>query len=317
MTRRTVIEPEGAPMRRVLALLVVTATLTLVSPAAAAPPSRVILLPGAVSAEGVTAVSGTTFYAGDLFGGDIFLGDVRRGEAELFIDVPAGTQTVGMDLAPRHDLLFVAGGPVNAAGPGKAYVYDTRTRALVADYTVGSLINDVTVTPHGAWFTDSLQPKLYFVPIVRGAPGPVRTLDLTGPAAGDPGAFFVNGITATPSGRTLLVAPAGTLCTIDPRTGASELVAGVSVPSADGLVLEGRHLWAVQLDNEVSRWRLSADLTSGTKVGSIKDSRFALPVTAAKLGNKLAVVNSHLDTGFPPTHPTYEVVVVDAWRGGR
>lgn len=305
-------------MRRILAVPLVAATLAVASavPAAAATSTRVIVLPGAISAEGITAGRGGTFYAGDMLGGDIFRGDVLRGTAERFIDVPDGTETVGMDLDRRHDLLFVAGGPILSGGSGKAYVYSTRTRALVASYDIGvpgtSLINDVTVTPFGAWFTDSLQPKLYFVPIVRGVPGPLRTLELTGPAAGAPGAFFVNGITSTPSGRTLLVAPGGRLCTIDPVTGASRLVEGVEVPGADGLVLDGRRLWAVEFGNRVSRWRLSGDLSSGTPDGAITDPRFAEPVTAARFGDRLAVVNSHLSTGFPPNNPTYEVVVVPA-----
>lgn len=306
-------------MRRFFAVSMVSMTLVLglVTPAAAV--SRAIVLPGAISAEGITAGRGSTFYAGDLFGGDIFRGDIRRGTAERFIDVPDGTQSVGMDLHLRHDLLFVAGGPITVSGPagsGKAYVYNTRTRAMVASYTLGapgtSIVNGVTVTPAGAWFTDSLQPKLYFVPIVAGKPGPLRTLELTGPAAGAPGTFFINDITSTPSGRTLLVAPGGKLCTIDPFTGTSRVVDGVEIPFADGLVLDGRRLWAVQLGNVVSRWRLSDDLSSGTSDGEITDPLFAEPVTAAKFGHRLAVVNSHLGTGFPPTNPTYEVVVVEA-----
>jgi sugar lactone lactonase YvrE len=301
-------------MRGIPLVLVAVSTFVLgsVVPASAAPP-REIVLPGATSAEGITAGSGTTFYAGDLFGGDIFRGDLRRGTASLFIDVPEGTRSVGMDLDARHGLLFVAG------WPGKAYVYDVRTRELVADYDLGdpqtSFINGVTVTPHGAWFTDSLQPRLYFVPIRHGKPGPARTLDLTGPAAGPPGTFTINDITSTPSGRTLLVAPAtmGKLCRVDPATGASEVVAGVDIPNADGLVLDGRRLWAVQTTrNEISRWRLSDDLSSGTREKVITDPRFHVPVTAARFGDRLAVVNSHLDTGFPPNHPTYEVLVLRA-----
>lgn len=307
-------------MRRILALPVLaTLVLGLVAPAAAASPTRVIVLPGATSAEGITAGRGNTFYAADLFGGDIYRGDIRRGTAKKFIDVPTGTTSVGMDLDLRHDLLFVAGGPVLPdGGPGKAYVYDVRTRALVASYEFGdpntSLINGVTLTPSGAWFTDSLQPKLYFVPLVHGVPGPARTLDLTGPAAGPPGMFTINDITSTPSGDTLFVAPdpLGKLCTIDPRTGASKVVKGVAVPKVDGLVLDGRQLWAVHFDDRVTRWRLSGDLTSGKLVKEIKDPQFAEPVEAAKFGDRLAVVNSHLLTGFPPTNPTYEVVVVHA-----
>jgi hypothetical protein len=35
------------------------------------------------------------------------------------------------------------------------------------------------------------------------------------------------------------------LYTVDPATGASATIAGVSVPNVDGLVLAGRQLWAV------------------------------------------------------------------------
>lgn len=304
-------------MRKILALPLVALSVVL-SPAtpvaAAPPPTTVIVLPGASSVEGIAAGEGSTFYAGDLFGGDIFRGDIRRGTAERFIDAPDGTQTVGMKVDVRHGLLFVAG------GPGKAYIYSTRTGATVATYNLGepatSIINDVTLTPFGAWFTDSLQPRLYFVPVLFGVPGPARTLELSGPAADPSGKFNINGITSTPSGGTLLVAPMllGKLCTINPITGASKVVEGVEVPNTDGLVLDGRRLWAVQtfFQNKVSRWRLSGDLTSGTSDGEIMDPAFRIPLTAAKFGNRLAVTNSHFDTGVPPRHPTYEVLVVGA-----
>jgi sugar lactone lactonase YvrE len=298
-------------MRKFFVLPLVALSLTLASPAAAAPATQVIVLPGATSAEGVAAGDGSTFYAGDLNRGDIFRGDVRKGTAELFIDAPDGAMAVGMAVNRWHDLLFVAGGTT-----GKAYVYSTRSGETVATYDMGdpatTLVNDVTVTPFGAWFTDSLQPKLYFVPLVFGRPGPLRTLELTGPAAGPSGEFHLNGIASTPAGDTLLVAPTwlGKVCTIDPVTGVSEVVAGIDVPMADGLVLEGRRLWVVQtFHNVVSRWRLDGDFSQGTTDGVIADPNFRVPLTAAKFGNRLAVVNGHLDTG---SSPTYEVVVVRA-----
>lgn len=295
-------------MRKLLAVPLVALSLVLAVPAAAAPATQVIVLPGASSAEGVAVGRGGTFYAGDLNRGDIFRGDLRQGTAELFIDAPDGAQAVGMKV--RHNLLFVAG------GPGRAYVYDTRTGATVATYDVGdpatTLVNDVTVTPFGAWFTDSLQPKLYFVPVVHGKPGPMRTLDLSGPAVGPSGQFHLNGIASTPLGDTLLVTATlvGKLYKVNPFTGASEEVEGVDVPWADGIVLDGRRLWVVQVfENKVSRWQLDGDLGQGTADGVITDPAFHAPVTAARFGDRLAVVNSHLDTG---SSPTYEVVVVNA-----
>jgi hypothetical protein len=296
-------------MRTILTLAVVTLSLTLVPAEAAASPTQVIILPGASSAEGITAGKGTTFYAGDLARGDIFTGDVRRGTAELLIDAPDdGRPAVGMAADTRNDLLFVAGG-----GAAQAYVYNTRTRTPVATYDLGdpatTMVNDAVVTPAGAWFTDSSGPRLYFVPIVCGTPGPARTLELTGPAAvvSERG---LNGIEAT--GQTLVVSHSslGALFTVDPSTGSSAEIAGVDVPSADGIVLAGRQIWVVQsFFNQITEWRLSADLSSGTQVEVLTDPMYGIPTTAARFGSRLAAVNSHFDTG---TSPTYEVVVRDA-----
>jgi len=271
---------------------------------------KVIVLPGASSAEGIAAGKGSTFYAGDLFRGDIFRGDIRTGTAKLIIDAPDGRMAVGMKADVRHDLLFVAGGST-----GQGYVYNTRTGATVATLALGtgtSFINDVVLTPRGAWFTDYAQAKLYFVPVsAHGSPGAVRTLDLTGPAGDTDGTL--NGIQATPDGRTLILAhsTSGQIYKVDPASGASVIIAGVLAPNADGLVLDGRRLWAVRNnDNKIARYRLSADLSSGTLEKEITSPAFATPTTAALFGNRLAVVNGHFDTGFPPTSPTYEVVVV-------
>ncbi|MDQ3569194.1 MAG: hypothetical protein M3450_05135 [Actinomycetota bacterium] len=46
----------------------------------------------------------------------------------------------------------------------------------------------------------------------------------------------------------------GALYTVDPATGASALIAGVSVPNADGIPFEAGRLWAWQnFSNQVSR----------------------------------------------------------------
>jgi hypothetical protein len=44
----------------------------------------------------------------------------------------------------------------------------------------------------------------------------------------------------------------------------------------------------------------------------IESPAFAVPTTAALFGDRIAAVNSHFDTGVPPTAPTYEVVVVNS-----
>jgi sugar lactone lactonase YvrE len=287
-------------------------------PAAAAPTTSApasIVLPGATSAEGIAAGPGSTFYAGDINNGDIFRGDIRKGTVSLFIDAPAGRQALGMKVDVRHHLLFVAGGFT-----GQAYVYDTRTGATVATYQMGtpgsSIINDVALTPTGAWFTDSVQAHLLFVPVHgHGTPGPFVTLPLTGPAADTGDAFNLNGIAATPNGHTLIVAHTGNaeLYTVDPATGASALITGVSVPNVDGIVLRGHDLWAVQnFSNQITRFRLDAGFTSGQLEKTITSPLFQVPTTAALFGQILAAVNAKFDTGIPPTATQFEVIIVRA-----
>jgi hypothetical protein len=306
--------PVAGAVRVAWPLLMVSLVAALAVPAAASRPAQVIVLPGATSAEGIAAGRGSTFYAGDLFAGDIFRGNVRRGTAELFIDAPAGRMAVGMAADLAHDLLFVAGGFT-----GQAYVYDLGTGATVATYQFGdpasSVINDVAVTRRGAWFTDSLQARLYFVPVSRaGVPGPSRTLALSGPAADTSGEFNLNGIQATANGTTLIVAHSanGQLYTVEPTTGASATIAGVSVPQVDGIVLQGRRLWAVQNTNQVTRIRLGRHLRSGVVDKVITSELFQVPATAARFGRRLAVVNAKFDTGIPPTADQYEIVLVKA-----
>ena len=283
--------------------------------AAAARPAEVIVLPGATSAEGIAAGRGKTFYAGDLFAGDIYRGDMQHGTAELFIDAPAGRQ------ARRHGRR-----PGARVALRRRWLHRPRVclrhrhRCDRGDLSVRLIrrrvVNDVALTKDGAWFTDSVQAKLYFVPVsAAGVPGPFSTLALSGPAADTSGAFNLNGIQATSDGKTLIVAHSanGELYTVDPVTGASATIDGVSVPNVDGIVLNGTRLWAVQnFDNQVARVRLSPHLTSGVVEEVITNDLFQVPATAARFGSRLAVVNAKFDTGVPPTAEQYEVVVVDA-----
>lgn len=311
--------PEPTSRRATVALLCLTAMSVFpASPAAAAPFPDLIVLPDASSAEGIAAGTGNTFYAGDLFAGDIFRGDIRSGQAALFIDVPDGRQAVGMAFDARHQLLLVAGGFT-----GQAYAYDTATGETVASIQLSdpqtSLINDVALVPGGAWFTDTFRAQLYFVPIsAAGEPGAPVTLPLSGPAADTSGQFNLNGIRATPDGSTLVVGHTanGRLYTVDPETGSSAVIDGVSVSNVDGIIMEAGSLWAVQVfDNQISRVCLSPDLSSGTVQEVITSTDFQTPSTVARFGDRLAAVNAKFDTGLPPTADEYEVVVVGVGGG--
>jgi sugar lactone lactonase YvrE len=124
----------------------------------------------------------------------------------------------------------------------------------------------------------------------------------------------MNGIAATSNGKTLLVAHSGdgTVYTVDPRTGVSAAISGAALPNVDGILFEAGRLWAVQnFSNQVTQLRLSPDLSSATIEEVITSPAFEIPTTAARDGNRLAIVNAKFDTGFPPTATSYEVVVVN------
>jgi sugar lactone lactonase YvrE len=271
---------------------------------------EVIVLPGANSAEGIATGAGSTFYAGELLTGDIFRGDLNTGDVERFIEAPDGRQALGLKADLRHGLLFVAGGFT-----GQGHVYDLHTGAAVADFQLGTIINDVVVTRDSAWFTDSAQAHLYRVPIGPGGSlGPASTLVVEGPAANVESDFNMNGIAATSNGTTLIVSHSGlsALFTVDPDSGESAPVEGVAVPAVDGILLESGRLFAVQnILNQIAEIRLSRDLSSGTVSNVITNENFQVPTTVARHGSLLAVVNAKFDTGFPPTADTYEVVIVE------
>jgi hypothetical protein len=307
----------GPSTKSVMGALLSAATVTvLLAPQATARQAdRAIVLPGATGTEGVARLHGQTFFAGDLLTGDIFRGTINKGTASKFIDAPDGRFAAGMKADASHGLLFVAGGPT-----GAGYVYDTRTGAAVTSYQfqtppTPTFINDVTLTRDGAWFTDSNQALLYFVPVVDGAPASsFQTLTLSGPAADLSGAFNNNGIQAVKGGTMLIVADTGTgvLNLVDATTGASTTIAGVSVPNVDGILMKGSHqVIAVQnSDNLIGVWKLSSAYLSGRLQKKITSPLFETPTTVARFGSRLAVANAKFDTGFPPTASQYEVVVV-------
>jgi len=300
-------------MRAVLAALIAMALL--MPPAAAHQSDRAIVLPGATGTEGVARLNGPTFFAGDLLTGDIFRGKINKGIAAKFIDAPDGRFAAGMKADSSDKLLFVSGGPT-----GQGYVYNTRSGAPVTSYQfqtppTPTFINDVALSKDGAWFTDSAQAVLYFVPVVAGVPSSsFMTLTLSGPAADLSGAFNNNGIQAVRGGAMLIVAHSGNgvLNLVDAATGASTTIAGVSVPNVDGILIKGgRELFAVQnVNNQISVWKLESDFLSGKQRKIITSPLFQTPTTVARFGGRLAVANAKFDTGFPPTATQFEVIVV-------
>lgn len=294
-----------------LAALLVPAPVTSAEEARSDDVAPVILLDGAKGAEGIAAAGSTKFFAGDLVTGDIYRGDIRKDKATRFIDAPDGRVAVGMKADRHNDLLFVAGG-----ASGQAYVYDTDTGKTVRTYQLTrkeAFINDVALTDHGAWFTNSRQAELYFIPVDDdGDLGTVRTLTLKGPGADTSKQFNLNGIAYSRDARRLVVAHTGNqaLYTVSPRTGASTEITGVKVPNVDGVLVRGDTVWAVQnFSNQVSRLRVNFHESTARLREVITSPDFNIPTTAALFDDTLAAVNAKFNV---PNAKNFEVVTVDA-----
>lgn len=272
----------------------------------------VIDLPDGYQPEGIASGRGTTLYVGSLANGAIWQGDARTGVGTVLVNGEAGRVVAGIEYDARGDRLFAAGGPT-----GRAYVFDATTGATLATYqlAMGGFINDVVVTKDAAYFTDSQRAVIYCVPFGPGGAlpdaGAVETIALSGDLALAPG-FNLNGIDATPNGKTLIVVQSNTgfLFRVDPQTGVTTRIdlGGASLTAGDGILLEGFTLYVVRNRlNLVAVVDLSPDLTSGIVERTITDSDFRVPTTVARIGNALYLPNARFGT-TPTPQTTYEIV---------
>lgn len=285
----------------VLASIAVTTLVTQAGPL----PQR-IPLPDGFQPEGIAIGKGRHFYTGSLSTGAIYRGHLRTGEGSVFVRGRQGRSAVGLSLNRRR--LFVAGG-----GTGRAYVYNARSGDRLATYTLTeepTFVNDVVATEKAAWFTDSVNPVLYRVPIRRnrglGPQASVRTVPLRGDIRYREG-FNVNGIDATANGMKLVIVQSNTgkLFTVSPRTGRTREIdlGGGKVTNGDGLLLDGRRLFVVQnSQNRIAVVDLGRRLGSGEVVRRLRDEDFDVPTTVAEKGDQLYVVNARFTT--PPTPET-------------
>jgi hypothetical protein len=280
------------------ALGLIAASLVATTPAASPNFPTRIDFPAGWRAEGIATGRGHTFYAGNTANGSIYAGDYRTGEGSVLVPGVTGGSAFGV-FADNHNRLFVAGG-----GTCHAKVYDADTGALIADYTLTTppcFINDVAVTNDGAYFTNTAGlPVLFKIPIApNGDLGATsQTLTLTPSVAG------LNGIEATPDGSTLVVVSItlSKFYTVDPATGATrEIVLDAPVLRGDGLILQGRTLYAAEnlpsaavpgVPGAVAEIELSPDFTTGHVVGRLNnaDDPLVNPATMDRFGKLIYVV---------------------------
>ena len=284
-------------MRRPTLLLALLFALAVPAAASAAAFPDRIDLPNGFSPEGIAIGRGTTFYTGSLSGQGIWRGDLRTGDGGLLVE--SDGPFVGMKVdATNH--LWVAGGPA-----GNGYVFDAATGdplnvIQLAPVGEASFVNDVVVTGEAAWFTDSFRGVIYRVDL---GTSQVTEVDLTTLAPAEPNVFRLNGIDATPNGKTLIAVNStdGELYRINASTeDASVIDMGGASVAGDGILLAGHTLFAVRNQDHVAVIDLAPDLSSGTIVDQLTGD-FDVPTTVARHGSSLYVVNAAFrPPGAPP-----------------
>ncbi|MFX0577184.1 SMP-30/gluconolactonase/LRE family protein [Nocardia nepalensis] len=276
-------------------------------------------LPAGFQPEGIAIGSLPVAYLGSRTDGSIYRANLLTGRGAL-LSHGAGTPSLGLQ-ADHRARLFVAGGT-----GGDARVVDTRTGALLASYRLATppetFVNDVVLTPTGAWFTDSRTPVLYHLPVGSdGAlppPEAVQRRPLTGDIVYVPAAINANGIVRTPDGTGLIIVQSvtGRLFRVDPATGATRQVdlGTEAVPNGDGLLLHGSTLFVVQNRlNAIAVITLDRTGTKGTVERRVTDPRFDIPTTVVGFGGRLYLPNARFTTPPEPTTP-YNAVAVDLPR---
>ncbi|WP_020389196.1 SMP-30/gluconolactonase/LRE family protein [Kribbella catacumbae] len=263
------------------------------------------------------------FYVSETTGGEIHRGDVRGGAATQWLagDGTDGRWTARGVTVDRHGRVYVAGGPNGIDHPGAPdlWVYD-RTGELLAALRVGGsnvFLNDIAIGPDGAaYVTNSNAPHVYRVALGADGWGIDLWADATGTIAVQPG-FNLGGIVAPADGRSLLVAQGnvGKLWRFDLRTRTTTQVdtGTADLVNADGLVLQGNHLWVVR---NFSRSLTTLKLANDGASARLVDERATDPTrvfTTAKLAHgRLLLVDSKFDE--PTPQAPYQVVALRPTR---
>jgi hypothetical protein len=286
----------------------------------------VIELPQNFQPEGIATAKRHTFFVGSRTTGAIYRGSLRTGEGAIL--VPGGPDVAGDDRAAtglkvdRYGRLFASG-----ADSRHIRVYDARTGAQLRDYFAGDdagFINDTIVTRRGAYFTDSNNAWLYFIPFgEHGALGDLTRIPLGGDYVNEAG-FNANGIVAARGGKSLMVVKSNTgeLLEVDAATGVADRIEVTGgdgeLINADGMLLKGRKLFVVENRDDpdpnaagvgvISVVKLARNLSSGRIARTIHDELFQVPTTMARSGGRNYVVNAKF--GLPNPDGSFEVVKV-------
>jgi Cu-Zn family superoxide dismutase len=303
----------------VLKMLVLGFGVLVLAPLARGASPRVLVhtLPGATAfPESIGADPKTgSFFTGSLIDGIVYRGSLDATEASVFL--PAGsdgrTSVAGVKVDPQSRIWLAD------AFNGRVLVYDQRARLLHSFVLAGPgnpTVNDIAFSPGHAYITDSSRPFLYRVRTAEaGRPGTTTVepwLDVSAAVryttGSGPFGVNLNGIVASPDGRTLLTVQTNTglLFRVDVSSGeiSTVAVAGTELLFADGLFRIGDHLYVVRnAVNEIVDLKLSAGWRSAVAESTLTDPKLAFPTALARLRGHLLITNSQLDSTTSPKLP--------------
>jgi sugar lactone lactonase YvrE len=266
-------------------------------------------LPTGWQPEGVTT-DGKHVFSGSLATGSILRADPRTGATEVLPDSATGKPAVGIDYDKRRGVIWVAGGP-----SGEVRAQDARTGELLATYTTpevaapGRFLNDLVVTRHAVYATDSFNQELVVVRLGHGhgvpPSGPAELLPLTGDIvfAGG-GAFNANGIVKARHTLVLVQSNTGLLFRVDRMTGEARMIdlGGALVTGGDGLEPGHHHrLYVVQNQGTVAVVHLARHALSGEVVDSLPIPEADVTSTGALVHHSLWVANARFGSVPDPT----------------
>jgi hypothetical protein len=273
-------------------------------------------LPNGWQPEGITT-DGRHLFGGSLADGAIFEADPRTGDVDVLAPGAPGRAAVGVDYDRRRDLLWVAGGDT-----GEIRAQDADTGAVLATYQVPNgdsrFLNDVAVTQHAVYVTDSFSAELVAIPLGHHGrrlppPGALTLIPLTGDFVLANG-FNLNGIVG--SGKRLIAVQSntGTLFLISPRSGDTDAIdlGGDTVVNGDGLEMGRGRLYVVRnVDNLIAVVHLRRHGARGEVEDELTSTGFDTPTTAALVRHSLYAVNARFNT-TPTAETPYWITRVDA-----
>ncbi len=275
-----------------------------------------VALPDGLRPEGITS-NGTRFYVGSLSDGRIVTGDVRGGGTRVLLPGATGRVIVGLFFDKRSKLVWAVG---SADSVAHVWAVSSRSGAVVRDVVVpgAGFLNDLVVTRHAVWVTDSFVDRLTRVPLGRHG-RPASGSPTFVPLGGDwpataAGTFGANGIRPLSEGHLLLDnSAAGGLWSVSARAGDARQVhvsGGPAIVSGDGIEKRGSTIWVVRGEDGASVTQLKLRHHRGgwsaRWVARLAADTLDVPSTATAIGHALYVVNARFGVPSPET-ATYQL----------